>query len=131
MSAHPAGRPLPVRDAAGRRVLWFVPLLSASGEQVLGYRLEELDGQVRRVAEFGRPQDAAAWTDPAAVARRASALGEVAGEAVLTFDGVPDRFAWAVPLAGGRIAWVTGDHAWIAPARPRGPGTPGDHGRRV
>jgi hypothetical protein len=131
VSAQPPGRPLPVRDAAGRQVLWFVPLLSASGEQVLGYRLEELDGQVRRVAEFGRPQDAAAWTDPAEVARRASALGDVAGQAVLTFDGVPDRLAWAVPLAGGRTAWVTGDNAWVARARSPGPRTSGDHGRRV
>ncbi len=115
MSVHHAGPPLPVRDAAGRQVLWFVPLLSATGEQLLGYRLEELDGRVRRTAEFGRAQDVAAWTDPAAVTRRASALGEVAGQATLTFDGVPDRIAWAVPLADGRLARVTGDHAWADP----------------
>jgi hypothetical protein len=96
-------------------VLWFVPLLSPEGDRLLGYLLEELDGHVRRTAEFGRPQDAAAWTDPAAVARRASQLGEPAAEPTLTFDGVPDRIAWSVPLADGRRAWVTGDHAWTAP----------------
>ena len=101
---------------AGRQVLWFVPLLSPGGERQLGYLLEELDGHVRRAAEFGRPQDLAAWTDPAAVVRRASELGEVAGEATLTFDGVPDRIAWAVPLADGRRAWIAGDHAWVGPA---------------
>lgn len=114
------GEPLPIRDAAGVRTGWFVPLVD--GARIVGFveLLEDLAH--RRTSGFGTPTCAAAWLDPGVVGNRAlreTGPGEVLGEPYLSFDGSPDRLAWAVPVGGPRgprIVWVAGEAAWSGPA---------------
>lgn len=117
------GDPLPVVDAAGRQAAWFVPVVS--GGALLGF-VELLPSlQHRRSSWFGNPPGSASgcpsarsWLDVEAVADRARAHlrpGEAAGTPVLSFDGAPDRLAWAVPVtgpSGARTIWVAGDASW-------------------
>ncbi len=117
------GVPLPVVDAAGRQASWFVPVVS--GGRLLGFveLLPSLDH--RRTSWFGSqpgsPQgcpSASSWLDSAGGAARAGEHlrpGETVGDPVLSFDGSPDRLAWAVPVAspsGPRTIWVAGDSVW-------------------
>ena len=117
------GVPLTVVDAAGRQASWFVPVVS--GGLLLGF-VELLPWlEHRRTSWFGSPPgspqgcpSAAAWLDPAVVAARAREHlrpGETVGDPVLSFDGSPDRLAWAVPVAspsGPRTIWVAGGSSW-------------------
>lgn len=122
-----AGDPVPVVDAAGRQAAWFVPLVDAG--LLLGFVELLPDLTHRRTSWFGQPPgspqgcpSAASWLDPTVVAARARphlAPGEVAGEPALSFDGTPDRLAWAVPVggpSGPRIIWVAGNATWTGPA---------------
>ena len=45
--------------------------------------------------------------------------GESAADPYLSFDGAPDRLAWAVPVGGPhgpRTVYVAGDTAWSGAA---------------
>ncbi|MGW0017709.1 hypothetical protein ACWDUD_05230 [Rhodococcus sp. NPDC003382] len=44
---------------------------------------------------------------------RTVASGEPSGRARLTYDGTPDRIAWAVPFTSGWV-YVAGTAAWPA-----------------
>jgi hypothetical protein len=125
---------LPVNGLDGELHAWFLPRTRA--DRLLGFELRTPDGRSMRVSSFerqpGRWQDcplAADWLDPEQVRARAAALaapGEAAGEPRLSFDGVIDRLAWAVPLhaAGGRQRWifVAGTVAWSGPTADGGVG---------
>ncbi len=116
--------PVPVRDPRGRLYSWFVPLVDGDG--LVGFVELLPDLTHRRSSTFatgrGGPPSAASWLDPAVVAARAGTElddGEVAGAPQLSFDAVPDRLAWAVPVGGPRgprIVYVAGDSAWSGPA---------------
>jgi hypothetical protein len=80
--------------------------------------------QRRQDSLAGCPQ-AATWLDLAVIKRRAEALaevGEIVRDAVLSFDGVPDRVAWAVRLVSAdsseRVIFVAGSAAWPATIGP-------------
>lgn len=109
----------PVLDPAGRRPTgWFVP--AVVDDLLLGYALVEPDGRLRRWSTFQRHPGglagcppAAGWLDPEVVrdmARRAGEPGEP-GDPFLSFDGVPDRLAWAVPVGDG-LVFVAGTAVW-------------------
>lgn len=115
--------PLPIRDVDGRLAAWFVPLID--GSTIVGFVEVLPDLTHRRTSSFGGRgggMDAADWVDPDVVARRAAAHlrpGEVPGTPFLSFDGVPDRLAWAVPvngLDGPRMVWVAGVAVWSGSA---------------
>ncbi len=87
----------------------------------------------RRPGALDTCPDAAAWLDPATIRHSALSLagpGETAGEPYLSFDTVPERLAWAVPLVApdgaSRIVYVAGDFAW----EPSPPGDPSFGGGR-
>lgn len=114
------GAALQIRDASGVPTGWFVPVVD--GARIKGFVELRPDLQHRRTAGFGTPTCAAAWLDPDVVvhrARREASAGEVLGEPYLSFDGTPDRLAWAVPVGGPRgprVVWVAGEAAWSGPA---------------
>lgn len=116
------GAPIPIRDPDGQQSGWFVPLVD--GARITGFVELRADLEHRRTAGFGVPMVAAAWLDAGAVGRRAeqaTAPWEVLGEPYLSFDGSPDRIAWAVPVRGPkgpRTVWVAGDAVWSGPAGP-------------
>ena len=63
-----------------------------------------------------RGQDTNVWCVGASAQMRP---GEVAGTPFLSFDGVPDRLAWAVPVNGPdgpRMGWVAGAAVWSGSA---------------
>lgn len=74
-----------------------------------------------RWSEFQTDVDARTWTDPARVLQNAKSkleLDEAPGSPVLTYDGVPDRLAWAVPVTGGQTGvaiFVAGSAVWRGP----------------
>ena len=79
-----------------------------------------------RWSAFQTAVDASEWTDPGRVLEHAKSkleLGEAPGSPVLTYDGVPDRLAWAVPVIGRRpgvALYVAGSAVWRGPW-PTGP----------
>lgn len=123
---------LPVRTQQAMLESWFVPLVAqdVKQERLVAY-LRFTPGHVLRgISSFlSQPSRldscplAADWLDEHRIAARAQALGapgEHAGAPMLSFDGVPDRLAWAVPLQGpgaaSRWVFVAGTSAW--PDRP-------------
>ena len=121
------GAALPVVDASGRQATWFVPIV-ADG-LLLGFVELLPDLTHRRTSWFGQPPGSAqgcppvaSWLDATVVAERAATVllpGETAGDPMLSFDGSPDRLAWAVPVSGpsgARVIWVAGDTSWTSPA---------------
>ena len=119
---------LPVRTLAGALQGWFVPVIVAD-RLVAFLRFTPqhvLTGTSSFMRQSGRIDAcplAADWLDASLIRSRAQALaapGEDAGEPMLSFDGVPDRFAWAVPLrrAGAAPRWVfvAGTSTWPAQA---------------
>lgn len=117
------GEPLPVLDGDGRLSSWFVPLVD--GDRLVGFVELLPDLTHRRTSWFPRRPDSrdgcppwAWWLDPSSVLEHARAeirSEETAADPYLSFDGVPDRLAWAVPVQGphgGRIVFVAGDSAW-------------------
>lgn len=115
------GEPVGILDSSGVQTGWFVPLVD--GARIKGFVELRADLQHRRTAGFGTPVCAAAWLDPAVVRNRAereTGPADVLGEPYLSFDGAPDRIAWAVPVGGPRgprIVWVAGEATWSGPAR--------------
>ena len=115
------GEPLAVCDAGGRLFSWFVPIVD--GDQLVGFVELLPDLNHRRTSHFersggGRPP-ASWWLDPDVVvghARTVMREGERPGRPFLSFDGAPDRLAWAVPVEGsdsGRVIYVAGEVAWV------------------
>jgi hypothetical protein len=123
---------LAVTGLDGELHAWFLPRTRA--DRLVGFELQAPDGRSMRVSSFerqpGRWQDcplAADWLDPAQVRARAATLAapdEATGEPRLSFDGVIDRLAWAVPLRApdGRSRWVfvAGSSAWPGPTGEAG-----------
>jgi hypothetical protein len=109
---------------------WLVPVIV--GELIAGFFRTDPSLTDWRWTSFQRRQDslsgcprAVTWLDLAVIKRRAEALaevGETVRDAVLSFDGVPDRVAWAVRLVseGGseRVVFVAGSAAWPATIGP-------------
>jgi hypothetical protein len=104
---------------------WLVAALA--GDQLLGWVRFTLAQALRGVSFLphrpGQPAvftPAADWIDADVVRARAAAFaepGETAGPPLLSFDGHPDRVAWAVPLQHGdarRWAFVAGTVVWAA-----------------
>lgn len=116
--------PIPVRDALGRLSSWFVPLVD--GDTIVGFVELSPDLTHRRTSMFATNRRDAPptswWLDPGVVVERARSElseGEVAGDPYLSFDTVPDRIAWAVPVGGPRgprIVYVAGRTTWSGPA---------------
>jgi hypothetical protein len=128
--AAPLGEPIAVHDSLGKVVGWFVPHVEE--ERLVGFVELTADLRHRRTSSFRRRRNstegcplASSWLDPRQVVQRVRQQllpSELPGEPVLSFDGVPDRLAWAVPVTGGlrpAIVYVAGDAAW------RGTGTTG------
>jgi hypothetical protein len=137
-AGHPAGALLrdsgtlgtarAVSDRAGNLRFWFVPVLA--DDRIAGYFRIEADLSDWRWSSFQRRPDtltgcppAALWLDAEAIRKRALALaqpGEIAMGARLSYDRVPDRLAWIVPLqtpAGHeREVFVAGHAVWWASA---------------
>lgn len=121
---------IPVESPQGQLRAWFVPVLYK--DRLLGFF--ELTAELipRRYSSFQRREgqidgcpSATDWLDTATIRRRASKLlssGETAGEPYLSYDALPSRLAWAVPITtparGGRIVFVAGEAVFEG----RGPG---------
>jgi len=117
---------LPVRTLAGALQGWFVPLVA--GDRLVAFLrftpqhvLAGWSSFMRQSGHIAACPPAADWLDRPTIRSRAQALGaagEDAGEPMLSFDGVPDRIAWAVPLRGAgatpRWVFVAGTSAWPA-----------------
>jgi hypothetical protein len=114
---------MPVRTLAGAFDHWYVPVLS--GTRLVAFLRFTAHGELRGLSSFVRtPADlesspiADDWTNPVTVRHRAETLkqeGEAVGDPFLSFDGAPDRLAWAVPLISGtkrRWIFVAGKAAW-------------------
>jgi hypothetical protein len=124
------GTPLAVTGPEGDLQSWLAPVLA--GDLLAGFFRTDPDLADWRWISFQRRQDslagcplAADWLNPAAIRRRAGTLarpGETAGTPVLSYDQIPDRLAWAVPLlatgSGSRTVFVTGPTAWPAHKGP-------------
>ena len=104
---------------------WWVAALAS--DQLLGWVRFTLAHELRGVSFLphrpGHPSEftpAADWIDATTVRARAAAFaepGETAGTPMLSFDGHPDRIAWAVPLQHGdarRWAFVAGTAVWAS-----------------
>jgi len=114
------GRPVPVAGADGKLDSWFVPV--TVGDRLGGYFRFTADGNFSSFSAFPRRGErfddcplAAEWLDKDLIAARAERLrrhGETAAPPVLSFDGTPDRLAWAVRLVGPdgseRLVYVAG-----------------------
>jgi hypothetical protein len=118
------GEPVPVRSPRGELDSWFVPVIA--DDLLVGFALLEPTLVLRRWSTFQRRTGAldgcppaASWLDPGRVARVAAGVAaDTAGSPpYLSYDGSPDRLAWAVPLPGGAIVYVAGDAAWLATPR--------------
>ena len=119
------GAAIPVRQPTGDLHSWFVPV--TVGERLAGFLQLLPDLTFLRYSSFQRREgeltgcpEAALWLDPetvGATARRVASEGEELGDPVLTFDGSPERLAWAVtataPGGGERTILVAGDAAWV------------------
>ena len=121
---------LPVEFPKGELRSWFVPVVYE--DRLLGFFELTPELVTQRYSSFQRREGqtegcppAADWLDPATVRRRAAKLlraGETAGEPYLSYDILPSRLAWAVPVttpAGSqRVVFVAGETAFEG----RGPG---------
>ena len=104
--------PLPVEHPRGHLRSWFVPL--TCGDQLLGFF--ELSPELvpmrystfqRRPGELSQCPQATSWIDSSAVKAKARTVlrpGESMDEPFLSYDSVPSRLAWAVPIVGPRGA---------------------------
>ena len=115
---------LPVRTLAGELHDWFVPVVV--GDRIVAFMRYTPRCVLKGTSSFMRQPGviegcplAADWLDEERIRLRAKALaapGEDVGEAMLSFDGVPDRLAWALPLrrqgAEPRWVFVAGTAAW-------------------
>jgi hypothetical protein len=109
-----AAIPIVGPGGAGRPERWFVPVVA--GNELVGFFVLGLDLTSHRWSTFPRRPPAATWLDPdviGAAARAAAGGDEPSGPPVLSYDGAPERLAWAVPV-GDRTVFVAGDATWIA-----------------
>ena len=119
------GTPLRIRDEHGRDHGWFVPLVDH--QRILGFVDLDRDLVHRRTSWFAsrpgsdtHPPPVGWWLDRDVVqqhARPALDDDERMGDPYLSFDTVPDRLAWAVPVSGpsgDRIVFVAGAAVWSA-----------------
>lgn len=120
VTLHP---PMPVRTLGGGFDHWYVPVLS--GTRLVAFLRFAAGGELHGFSSFLRSPAgvrtapaADDWINPVTVRRRAETLrekGESVGEPFLSFDGAPDRIAWAVPMSSGtkrRWIFVAGKTAW-------------------
>lgn len=120
-----AGKPIPVEHPKGSVTHWFLPV--AVGGRLAGYFLFDAGLGFQQYSSFlrgstrveGAP-DLGSWTDPQRVLQSAagSAHGRSLGEPYLTYDGVPARLTWAVPLLsddGASVLFVAGEHVYAEP----------------
>lgn len=120
------GAPIQVHAPNGQMHSWFVPL--TVGDRLAGFWEFLPDSSLLRYSSFQRREDsvdscpaASAWVDVEVIRRHAQAsarTGEVAGVPRLTYDRVPARLAWEVPLTAGRALvrrlFVAGQSVWEA-----------------
>lgn len=125
-----------IRTPDGTLHSWFVAV--TVNDRIVGFFQLLPDLTPIRWSTFQRREDslaacppAAHWLDRAAIRDRAAALAggdETAGPPALSYDRVPDRIAWAVPLVSAdgatRTVFVAGAAVW--PAGPVPP-TARDH----
>lgn len=117
--------PIPVEHPRGSVTHWFVPV--AVDGRLAGYFLFDTQLVLQRYSSFlhrsdsveGAP-DLGSWTELPRVVRTAakSAPGLKVGDPYLTYDGVPSRLAWAVPIqskGGAPVLYVAGDHVYTKP----------------
>lgn len=114
------GQPVPVAGADGALDSWFVPV--TVGDRLGGYFRFTAAGDFSSFSAFPRRGErfddcplAADWLDSDRIAARAERLrrhGETAAPPFLSFDGTPDRLAWAVrlvrPDGSERLVYVAG-----------------------
>lgn len=119
---------LPVRAPDGDLRAWIAPVVV--DDLIVGYFRTDPSRSDWRYESFQRRPEtfdgcpaASLWLDTADIARRAGGLalpGERASPPVLSFDGVPDRIAWAVTLTAPdgrtRRILVAGRAVWEAVA---------------
>lgn len=112
---------VPIEYPRGTVRGWFVPVIY--GDRIAGFFQFGADMTPLSYSGFSRnPQDtstvltARAWLDKEfirSVARGALRPGETAGEPFMSYDAVPAKVAWAVPLVAPdgveRIVFVAGD----------------------
>jgi len=118
--------PLPVLTPRHVLESWFVGV--AIGDRLAGFFQFSPELVLRRYSTFLSRLDAldacplaAAWVDVETVRARAQSLlqpGEKAGTPYLSYDGSPDRLAWAVPITTSsgdqRLVYVAGDYVYPA-----------------
>ena len=118
------GHPIPVEHPRGVVTHWFVPV--AVEGRLAAYFLFDATPQLQSYSSFLRRPDSVegapdlgSWTEAERVSKVAAgaAHGRKLGEPFLTYDGVPSRLAWAVPLdsGGGGVVFVAGDFAYSKP----------------
>lgn len=117
--------PVPIRSLAGEAAGWMVPVELQGA--LLGFAHLLPDGSFHRYAAFHagdgstdrcpRTRD---WLDPAVLLGRAADLAgpdDSLDAPVLSYDGSPDRLAWAIrvtsPLGEQRVVFVAGEAAWV------------------
>jgi hypothetical protein len=108
------------------QVAWFVPV--TVGELLAGFFVLTTQLSLQRWSTFQRHRgtldgcpDAADWLSPERIAARAvqsagagvSGVAGVAGTPYLSYDTVPDRIAWIVPVGEAAI-FVAGTTTWPA-----------------
>lgn len=118
------GEARPVLDAAGQLHAWWAPFVRDGRLLAFVLLTPTLELQRFSLLAGGRPEAAPVavdWLDEAKIAARAMAQagdGARAGVPVLSFDGVPDRLAWRVPIEwpdGSRThCFVAGESVWSA-----------------
>jgi len=110
-----------VTPEANEFIGWFVPVVT--GDRLVGFFVLEPDLFLRRWSTFQWHRDtldgcppASDWLDRSLIAQRALAAADGtagAGHPVLSFEHVPDRIAWLVPV-GDRRVYVAGTAAWVS-----------------
>jgi hypothetical protein len=125
-------KPIAIRSSDGKLHSWFVPV--AVEDHLAGFLQVLPDLTLMRYAAFQRREDSMegcpsveSWTDATTIRRVAQERarpGEAAGAPVLTYDQVPSRLAWAVPMAAHgnapRTLLVAGQQVWEASVRDGG-----------
>lgn len=115
------GRAIPVESPRGELRSWFVPVVYK--DRLVGFFELTTELVPHRYSSFQRSEGkidgcplAAEWLDAATILRRAGKLlrtGEIAGQPYLSYDALPSRLAWAVPVASPnrpeRIVFVAGE----------------------
>jgi hypothetical protein len=120
---------IPVESPRGKLRSWFVPVIYK--DRLVGFFELTPELVPHRYSSFQRREGqmdgcppAGDWLDPATIRRRAASLlqaGESTKEPYLSYDTLPSRLAWAVPVTSSarceRIVFVAGEAVFDA----RGP----------